>query len=92
VGGGPTLTVTAGINAHRGAIFGLGILCAAAGAVAEISTGGVAVAPVRLGEVVMRRWGAEIRRGPIPLFSHGAAALWRGRRPVRGGGRVSQRL
>jgi triphosphoribosyl-dephospho-CoA synthase len=37
----------------------------------------VAVAPVCLGEVVTRRWGAEIGRGPIPLFSHGAAALRR---------------
>ena len=25
----------------------------------------------------MRRWGADIGRGPIPLFSHGAAALRR---------------
>jgi triphosphoribosyl-dephospho-CoA synthase len=72
-----TLTVTGGVNAHRGAIFGLGLLCAAAGAVSEISTSGAAIAPVRLGEVVMRRWGAEIGRGPIPLFSHGATALRR---------------
>lgn len=79
------LTVTGGINTHRGAIFGLGLLCAAAGEVAEISTDGGVVAPVRLGSVVRRRWAAEIGRGPIPLFSHGAAAL---RRYGAGGARA----
>jgi triphosphoribosyl-dephospho-CoA synthase len=79
------LTVTGGINTHRGAIFGLGLLCAAAGAVAEISTEGGAVAPVRLGNVVRRHWAAEIGRAPIPLFSHGAAAL---RRYGAGGARA----
>jgi triphosphoribosyl-dephospho-CoA synthase len=79
------LIVTGGINTHRGAIFGLGLLCAAAGEVAEMSTDGRAVAPVRLGDVVRRRWAAEIGRGPIPLFSHGAAAL---RRYGAGGARA----
>ena len=79
------LAVTGGINTHRGAIFGLGLLSVAAGAVAEISGDGAAVAPVRLGDVVMRRWAADIVRGPIPLFSHGAAAL---RRYGTGGARA----
>jgi triphosphoribosyl-dephospho-CoA synthase len=79
------LAATGGVNTHRGAIFGLGLLSAAAGTVAEISTDGAAVAPVRLGEVVVWRWAADIGRGPIPLFSHGAAAL---RRYGAGGARA----
>jgi triphosphoribosyl-dephospho-CoA synthase len=79
------LAVTGGVNTHRGAIFGLGLLCAAAGEVAEISTEDGAVAPVSLGNVVRRRWAAAIGRGPIPLFSHGAAAL---RRYGAGGARA----
>ena len=79
------LAATGGVNTHRGAIFGLGLLCAAAGAVAEISSEGVAVARVGLGQVVARQWATDIQRGPIPLFSHGAAAL---RRYGAGGARA----
>jgi len=79
------LAATGGINTHRGAIFGMGLLCAAAGEVAAMSADGTAVARSRLGGMVMRRWAAEITCGPIPLFSHGTAAL---RRYGAGGARA----
>jgi triphosphoribosyl-dephospho-CoA synthase len=79
------LAATGGVNTHRGAIFGLGMLCAAAGQVAGISGERAAVVPVRLGDVVVRRWAGEIERSPIPPFSHGAGAL---RRYGAGGARA----
>jgi triphosphoribosyl-dephospho-CoA synthase len=78
------LTATGGINTHRGTIFGLGLLCAAAGLSGELSADGV-VAPRNLGGIVAQNWGNDIRRGPIPLHSHGSAAL---RRYGAGGARL----
>jgi triphosphoribosyl-dephospho-CoA synthase len=64
---------TLGINTHRGAIFGLGLLCAAAGARA-----GECIDPaVTLGTVVSRLWGAGIIDGPVLLHSHGSRARLR---------------
>lgn len=61
---------TSGINTHRGAIFGMGLLCAAAGARAN----GIISRTLSLGEIVSCRWGADIPAGPVLLHSHGEGA------------------
>ena len=64
------LAATSGVNTHRGAIFGMGLLCAAAGARAR----GQIDPLVTLGTVVARLWGDSILDGPIPPHSHGSRA------------------
>ena len=66
------LTATQGVNTHRGAIFGLGLLCAAAGYRQETHD-----ASLSLGEIVATRWGRSILSGPLPASTNGVLALHR---------------
>jgi triphosphoribosyl-dephospho-CoA synthase len=72
---------TRGVNTHRGAIFGLGLLCAAAGLGARED----AHADAPLGRRVEQRWGREIITGPRLPDSHGESA---NRRYGAGGARL----
>jgi triphosphoribosyl-dephospho-CoA synthase len=74
------LCVTGGVNTHRGAIFGMGLLCAAAGYRDARRT----VRGLSLGAIVRRQWGAGILAARGAPSSHGEQAA---RRHGAGGAR-----
>ena len=65
------LAATNGVNTHRGAIFGLGLLCAAGGLRERRGEDG------GLGPLVSGRWGREIASAPENKGSHGALVCQR---------------
>lgn len=69
---------TGGVNTHKGAIFGMGLLAAAAG-LRECHG-----LDVTLGGIVATRWGDAILGGPVELHSHGSLVA---RRYQAGGAR-----
>jgi triphosphoribosyl-dephospho-CoA synthase len=66
------MQATGGVNAHRGAIFSLGLICAAAGAI-----GTRPVAAETCAEAVGRLWGDAIAGVPASPVTHGGRAARR---------------
>jgi triphosphoribosyl-dephospho-CoA synthase len=81
------LAATAGINTHRGAIFALGLLCAALG---RMQAGGMRLCAVSLRDCLRQRWGQDLAlhqqqiQMAVQAGSHGAT-VWQ--RYATGGAR-----
>lgn len=67
------LAATHGINTHRGAVFGLGLLCASAG---QVQAQGLTATPNNLRSALLRTWGEDLKERTdaarsSPPMSHG---------------------